>query len=93
MKKKSLANTHTRLESALTIGQMKRITLELRSHESFPEHIADGSVSAILYNLGYLPGSDKTITTIHSTTVLSIKASLQLVTQHGIISLLCYRGN
>jgi hypothetical protein len=90
---KSINTTQTRLKSSLREEQMKRIILELRSHESFPEYIVDGSVSAILYNLGYLPGSDKTVTTKDFTTLSSIKASLKLIAPRGMISLLCYRGN
>lgn len=49
--------------------------------------------SLIVYNLGYLPGSDKLKTTLESTTLISIQKSTQLITSEGAISITCYPGH
>lgn len=46
-----------------------------------------------MYNLGYLPGSDKTIITLPQTTLNSIYSGLPLLRCGGIITILCYRGH
>ncbi|MBM3208178.1 MAG: 16S rRNA (cytosine(1402)-N(4))-methyltransferase [Chlamydiae bacterium] len=63
------------------------------SHESFPREILQGSVKLIVYNLGYLPGGDKTITTMTESTIISIKSSLELICPGGAISITCYPGH
>lgn len=84
--------TRSRLKLGMSDEVMKRTHIELRNHKSFPDQIAPGSVSVITYNLGYLPGGDKTITTNVETTLTSIEAACNLVVQGGLISIMCYRG-
>jgi hypothetical protein len=46
-----------------------------------------------MFNLGYLPGGDKQRTTAASTTLAALHASLSLLAQGGVISLLAYTGH
>lgn len=62
------------------------------------EHIADlsldeSSVSAVVFNLGYLPSGDKSIITLPETTLKAVEASLPLLKKGGIISLMIYHGH
>ncbi|GHC10400.1 tRNA (mnm(5)s(2)U34)-methyltransferase [Cerasicoccus arenae] len=52
-----------------------------------------GHVQAIVFNLGYLPGSDKQIITTAATTRSALDACLQLLKPGGLLSLLIYRGH
>lgn len=63
------------------------------SHENFPKEIPLGSVKLIIYNLGYLPGFDKSITTQTSTTQTSIHHALALLCPGGCLSITCYIGH
>lgn len=47
----------------------------------------------IVYNLGYLPGGDKSITTLSETTLQSIELSLGLLETGGALSITCYPGH
>lgn len=47
----------------------------------------------IVYNLGYLPGGNKSLTTQTQTTLLSVKKSLELLAPEGALSLTCYPGH
>ncbi len=47
----------------------------------------------IVYNLGYLPGSDKKIITTEKSTVISVKKALDKIKPKGLISLICYIGH
>jgi trans-aconitate methyltransferase len=61
------------------------------SHESF-ECIAK-PIDLIVYNLGYLPGSDKQTITTAKTTLLSLTSALSLLTPGGMISVMVYTGH
>ncbi|MBT5019451.1 methyltransferase domain-containing protein [Planctomicrobium sp.] len=50
-------------------------------------------VAAVMFNLGYLPGGDKTKTTSLASTVAALKSSLVLMRPAGIISVLAYIGH
>lgn len=45
------------------------------------------------YNLGWLPGGDKSITTMLEDTLESIEAAQRLVKHGGMISVMLYRGH
>lgn len=79
--------------SALTAEQFKAIRWVHGSHASFPEEIRPGSLKAIVYNLGYLPGGNKAITTLTETTLQSIEAALSLLKKGGVITLTAYPGH
>lgn len=82
----AIANTRTLLERE---GLLDRVQLRQASH-------ADLSLTrpqAIIYNLGYLPGSDKEITTKVETSLLSITQGLEQLQSGGIMSITAYPGH
>lgn len=52
-----------------------------------------GHVSAVLFNLGYLPGGDKTITTQSDSTLSALRESLEVLKPGGILSVIAYTGH
>ena len=62
------------------------------SHDKLSYFIKE-PVNCICYNLGYLPGGDKNITTLAESSLSSIKQSLELITKNGIVSIAIYRGH
>ncbi len=62
------------------------------SHENFEQYISE-SVDAFMYNLGYLPGSNKSITTRPESTINSLKSAISLLKVGGIISIVIYYGH
>lgn len=63
------------------------------SHETFPVAIAPDSVRLIVYNLGYLPGGDKSITTQTLSTLRSLENAFELLMLGGALSLMLYPGH
>jgi SAM-dependent methyltransferase len=67
------------------------------SHENYPVEIGQGSVSAIVFNLGFLPGThedgDNRITTITEVTTKAIENALPLLKIGGLLSVMLYRGH
>lgn len=73
-----------------------RVILSLCGHEKLESVIpADyiGKVTGAIFNLGYLPGGDKSIVTTAETTIQAIEQLLTLMAPEGIIVLVIYHGH
>ncbi|MDU5107860.1 MULTISPECIES: class I SAM-dependent methyltransferase [unclassified Clostridium] len=62
------------------------------SHHLLKNYV-DEPVDCIMYNLGFLPGGNKEITTLHETSLESIKAGLDILNSGGIMTICIYRGH
>ena len=75
----------------------QRTRFILGSHEIFPSEINPESVSAIVYNLGYFPGSHKEgeerLTTKTESTIKSFENALPLLKIGGVLTATAYRGH
>lgn len=68
--------------------------LVLAGHETMRDHVDAphrGHVRAVTFNLGYLPGGDKEITTMADTTRAALDAALSLLADDGVLTVVCYR--
>lgn len=73
-----------------------RATLIMKSHAYMADLIPGrfhGHVKCIMFNLGYLPGSDKSVTTLPESTLSALNIALNLLSEDGIISILAYSGH
>jgi hypothetical protein len=52
-----------------------------------------GQVAAITFNLGYLPGGDKSVVTQTTTTRMALRLSMDLLRPGGILVVVAYRGH
>lgn len=64
-----------------------------QSHEVFPNLCRENPIRLIAYNLGYLPGGDKKLTTRVETTLKSVQNGLELLEAGGVMSITCYPGH
>ena len=62
------------------------------SHENVFEYVTE-DINIAMFNLGYLPKGDKSITTKSSSTINSIDAILKRLAVNGIVSVVCYPGH
>lgn len=62
-------------------------------HEKAASYIKEEKIDAAVFNLGYLPGSDKTITTSAATTIQAIDSLLMKLKPGGRIVLVVYYGH
>ncbi len=74
-------------------GIAQLVTFIKGCHSKFPEEIESHSVKLIVYNLGYLPGGNKDVTTQVTTTLKSLEHALDLLVAGGMISITCYPGH
>jgi tRNA A58 N-methylase Trm61 len=63
------------------------------SHAQLADHVSAGSVTAIMFNLGYLPGSDQSIITTTSETLLALEAAVRALRPGGWLCVVCYPGH
>ncbi len=82
----AIENTKKKLE------MYRNISFIQDCHSNLEKHINHG-IDLIVYNLGYLPGSDKTIKTLKDTTITSLKKSLSLLNPNGLITITSYPGH
>lgn len=70
--------------------EYRNVKLLNKSHEFIDEV---GSCDLIIYNLGYLPRSDKKIVTIKDSTIKSLNKAISIININGIIIVVSYVGH
>ena len=62
------------------------------SHVNFKDHIGK-KIDLVVYNLGYLPGGNKSITTKSKSTLESVKVAMDMLKKEGTIFITAYPGH
>jgi len=86
----AIANTKKRT------GSPSNLTLHHCGHELIAEKIPEGHwarVKLVAFNLGYLPGSDKTTTTQAESTLAALQEACKRLQAGGLISVIAYRAH
>jgi hypothetical protein len=52
-----------------------------------------GSIAAVAFNLGYLPGTEQDIITQKASTLPALEASLRMLRKGGIVTIVLYTGH
>ena len=89
IQKKALLLTEARLHS----HGINNVRFLRRSFSSMSSQIPEGSAAAVVFNLGYLPGGDHSITTTAEETLKGLDAALKTVRQGGIVTVVLYDGH
>jgi len=73
---------------------IERVQLIHANHADLAEFIpSDIRARAITFNLGYLPGADKTIATCARSTLTALNTCMNYLDNPAMISILAYRGH
>ncbi len=89
----AIDSTRQRLETAKLAD---RSELHCGDHAAVLKQLSESytaQASAITFNLGYLPGSDKAIQTCEQSTLPALEASAKLLQQNGLLLVTAYRGH
>ena len=73
-------------------NQLSAVSLYPCCHSEIPSKVST-EISAAMFNLGYLPSSDKTVITEKGTTLAALNSCLELLKPQGIITIVCYPGH
>lgn len=93
VQKQALEKTACRLAEN---GAQQQVTLMHSCHSRMAQCLpveCRGAVSAVVFNLGYLPGADKTLTTQRETTLAAVDAALVLLRTGGVLMVVVYPGH
>lgn len=89
---KAVEKTRGLILSQCGEDSIERIHLFHESHDKMDRYVKK-PVKLIVYNLGYLPGGDKTITTEVESTLSSVAMGLNMLAPAGVLSITCYPGH
>ena len=91
VQEEAIQTTKTKL---LLTGLLPQTELILDGHENLDQYVPENpNISAITFNLGYLPKSDKSIITTADTTLKAIEKSLIRLRKGGLITIMVYYGH
>ena len=89
IQEQAVESTRARLEAA---GLLDRVTLVRESHANMAAHV-DRPPRLIAFNLGFLPGGDKQVTTLLDSTLTAVHAAMALLAPGGMLLVCCYPGH
>lgn len=93
VQQQAIGSTQSRLALALDYQNVKLIH---GSHGEMAEKIDTrfhGKVKAIMFNLGYLPGSDKRIITQANSSLAAANAAVKILAVQGVLTIAAYPGH
>ena len=85
----AVERTAARLQEA---GLLNRCKLYAEGHQNIANRV-NRPVKAAVFNLGWLPGGDKNITTMWETTHTAISSALSLLVDGGVCTVCAYPGH
>lgn len=89
IQQQAIDSTTKLLESS---GAPKNYTLIHDSHANVKEYVKE-PICAGMFNLGYLPGGDKKITTLRESTRAAVTAAIELLDSDGGLCVAVYPGH
>jgi hypothetical protein len=89
IQQQALEATAARLDEA---GGFDSVVLVHGGHETMAGHCA-GPVKAVVFNLGYLPGGDRTVATRPESTLVALEQSLEILEPGGVVIVTLYPGH
>lgn len=88
IQEKAIVSSNERLKSA----GCENFKLFLKSHALMAEDIKV-PVATVMFNLGYLPSSDKSIISKTESTLEAVQSAQELLRVAGLITIMCYPGH
>ena len=85
----AVEKTRLRLTEA---GLEDRVTLVRDSHARMAAYLP-AAPRLIAFNLGFLPGGDKAVTTLLDSTLTAVDAAMELLAPGGMLLVCCYPGH
>lgn len=80
-------------EARLHSHGMDNVRVILKSFTSMGSYVPENTAAAVVFNLGYLPGEDHSITTKAETTVAGLETALKTIRTGGIVTVVLYDGH
>ena len=72
---------------------LERVEFHLQSHARLAEHAVAGTVAAVMFNLGYLPGDSHRVITETAATLAGLAGAASVLKAGGVLAVVCYPGH
>ncbi len=79
-------------EALLIKNGINNVTLLCTSHE-FIGNVINKKIGGAMFNLGYLPGADRSIVTKPESTLSALRQTFDLLKTGGVVTVVSYRGH
>ncbi len=89
IQQKALESTRAKLTGE---GAPENYRLICASHHRVKEFVKE-PIKAGMFNLGYLPGGEKSLTTLRETTFAAVEAAIELLLPDGVLIVAIYPGH
>lgn len=86
----AVAATRDRLTAA---GLAERVEIFHESHAAMADRTGGKAVAAVMFNLGYLPGGNRELTTATAETLAGLEAAARVLKPGGVLTVVCYPGH
>ncbi|XP_034678047.1 putative rRNA methylase YtqB [Vitis riparia] len=94
IQKDALENTSSLLNESVNPIEKELVKLFTICHSRMEEVVPKSTtLRLVAFNLGYLPGGDKEVTTTSATTILALQTATRILASGGLISLVVYVGH
>ena len=90
IQEEAISATQKRLSEANLLG---RVSLHCGSHADLRGIAGGASPSAIVFNLGYLPGGDHSVITRTEGTLAALASAVDILGPGGALAVICYPGH
>ena len=82
-----------RTKDRLRENGLSNVCVQKESFTSMNDFVPEGSASAAVFNLGYLPGGDHSITTTADETIEGLECALRALRPGGVLTIVMYDGH
>ena len=89
----SAINATTRRIEQASINNVVLINADHAHMQKYVDAEDHVQISVIMFNLGYLPGGEKSLITRSTSTVIAIEQSLSMLRTGGLLTVLAYSGH
>lgn len=93
IQQQAIESTQTKLNNE---SKFNHIELFQTSHTNLAQYIPaeyHGNINVFMFNLGYLPGSDKSVITQTDSTLSALNQAIELLAKSGLITIAAYPGH
>lgn len=80
-------------EARLLSHGITNVRLKMQSFVTMGECVPKNGAAAVVFNLGYMPGGDHSITTTADTTLKGLECALRIIKPGGIVTVVMYDGH
>ncbi|WP_066192636.1 MULTISPECIES: class I SAM-dependent methyltransferase [Gracilibacillus] len=89
IQEQAIENTRSLVSNA----NMKQVEIIHDGHQHIEQYLDQQPIAGAIFNLGYLPKADHSITTLPKTTISAVDTILSVLKQNGRVVLVIYHGH